>query len=402
MKNNKEHRPLKIAVFSGTIPSTTFIEKLITELSKHHKILLFGVKGKVKKYDSTNIKVYDTPKSHFKNLMISLYRVLCLLIKNPKAILILYKEVKKYQTLYRKWIWVTKFLPIVLYKPDILHIQWAKNLPHYFFLKSDFNIKIVLSLRGAHINYSPIVNNQLAKQYKNLFPKIDGFHAVSKAIAKESEIYGAKKEKVKVIYSIVSDLFFKAYKTPHQSKNKKLKIVTVGRPHWIKGYRYALEAMQVLKEKNIDFCFDIIGIDKQQEELLYQIHQSGLKNYITLLPKIKQTELIERLKAYDVFLLSSLKEGIANVVLEAMALGLPVISTNCGGMNEVIIHNKTGFLVPIRDKSAIAEALITFNNLNVIDKKLIIENAHLKIKEQFKIEEITTKFCELYDSIMDQ
>lgn len=402
MKKVKKNTPLKVAIFSGTIPSTTFIEQLIVELSKHHEILLFGVKGKGKKYNSTNIKVYETPKSHFKNLLVSFYRCLLLIFKNPKAIIILLKEIKKYPTLYRKWIWFTKFLPIALYKPDVFHIQWAKNLPHYFFLKPAFNVKIILSLRGAHINYSPVVNEKLAKQYTNLFPKIDGFHAVSKAIAKESELYGANNEKVKVIYSIVSDLFFNAYKVPNQSKNKKLKIVTVGRPHWIKGYRYALEAMQILKERNIDFCYDIIGIDKQQEELLYHIYQSDLTSHVSLIPKIKQNELIERLKDYDVFLLSSLKEGIANVVLEAMAMGLPVISTDCGGMNEVINDNENGYLVPIRDKDAIADALISFNNLNDKERNSIIENAHLKVKEQFKIEEITTKFCELYASVISE
>ena len=399
MKNVKKYSPLKVAIFSGTIPSTTFIEQLILELSKHHKILLFGVKRKNKNYSSPNIKVYDTPKSHLKNLVISLYRVLSLLIKKPKDILILYKEVKKYPTLYENWIWFTKFLPIILYRPDILHIQWAKNLPHYFFLKTKFNIKIVLSLRGAHINYSPIVNSQLAKQYKDLFPKIDGFHAVSKAIAKESENYGANLEKVKVIYSIVPDIFFNAYNISKTNTDKKLKIVTVGRPHWIKGYRYALEAMQMLKEKNIEFSFDIIGIDKIQEELLYQIHQTNLQNDVQLLSKVKQTELIDRLKNYDVFLLSSLKEGIANVVLEAMAMGLPVISTDCGGMNEVIIDKKTGFLIPIRNKDAIVKSLIDFSKLSDKEKNEIKEKAHLKVKNQFNIHEITEKFCELYSSV---
>ena len=64
------------------------------------------------------------------------------------------------------------------------------------------------------------------------------------------------------------------------------------------------------------------------------------------------------MRSFDVLLLPSLNEGIANVVLEAMAIGVPVISTDCGGMSEVVILDTTGWLLPVRDSKAIAKGLI--------------------------------------------
>ena len=100
--------------------------------------------------------------------------------------------------------WWGKVLPVINHLPDIFHIQWAKALPNWFFLKDLFGVKIVLSLRGAHINYSPLANEYLAIQYRELFPCIDHFHAVSKVIAKEAVKYGAVVQKTDVIHSAVN------------------------------------------------------------------------------------------------------------------------------------------------------------------------------------------------------
>ena len=77
---------------------------------------------------------------------------------------------------------MSKILPVLNHTPDIFHIQWAKSLPFWFFLKDIYGVKIVLSLRGSHINYSAYANDSLARNYNILFPKVDKMHAVSKKI----------------------------------------------------------------------------------------------------------------------------------------------------------------------------------------------------------------------------
>ncbi len=153
---------MKIAIFSGVIPSTTFIEHLIDGIAKQHEVYLFGVVNTSRKYNANKIKVYITARQLIPNFLVSLYRALLLLITYPKRLFILFQELKKYKGLYAKWMVFTRCLPVVLHLPDIFHVQWAKDLERWLFLKEKLNVKLMLSLRGAYINYSPIADRKLA------------------------------------------------------------------------------------------------------------------------------------------------------------------------------------------------------------------------------------------------
>ncbi|MEO8773215.1 MAG: glycosyltransferase family 4 protein [Gelidibacter sp.] len=393
------HKKLKIAIYSGQIPSTTFIESLITGVSEHHDVLLFGSQPKVISYSNKNIKVYKIPDNNWHKLAYNLWRTLQLLVQRPKELVALYKEVKTYKTAYHQWQNYSKLLPMVLNQPDILHIQWAKNLQNLMVLKTVFNIPIVLSLRGSQINYSPIISKELAISYSKNFPKVDAFHAVSKAIGLEAEKYGASTEKIKVIYSILPKLFLDAYQPLQSKTGSTINILSVGRPHWIKGYTYAIESMAELKNRGYSVQYQIIGIDKPDEELLFLIAEFGLSQNVVLQPKMSQTKLMALMQTQDIMLLSSLEEGIANVVLESMAIGLPVISTNCGGMSEVVIPGKTGLLVPVRDGKAIAQAVIDMRNMPLQELQNQSNNAHELIKSKFNMHENVSQFLELYRSV---
>ena len=96
-------KQLKIALFSGTIPSTSFIERLIEGVSKHHEVLLFGVQKKSTNYNSKSIHIYATPNSKWKNLIVTFFRGLKLLLTQPKVLFGLLDEVKSEKTRYSKF-----------------------------------------------------------------------------------------------------------------------------------------------------------------------------------------------------------------------------------------------------------------------------------------------------------
>lgn len=389
------NKRLTIAIYSGAIPSTTFVEQLIKGVAVHHRVLLFGRKTKPISYTSKNVTVYATPNSHILNFIYSLYRSFLLVFTNPKGLLVLIRQTKKRKGLYKRWMWFTKALPIVLYKPDVFHIQWAKSLGSFFFLKTEFNIPIVLSLRGAHINYSPIASQKLADSYKEQFPRIAGFHAVSEAIAIEAQKYNAPANRIQVIHSMVPERFFKAYTPYKKRESSSFNLVSIGRSHWVKGYIYALQAIHLLLKQGFDCIYTIIGIDKADEAFLYHINELGLEKNIRLLSSLPQSKLLAELPSYDALLLPSLKEGIANVVLEAMALGVPVISSDCGGMKEVVTK-ATGFLVPIRDPNAIAKAVIQLDTMKEADIQDLTKRAHNLIKKEFSATEGVNAFLRFY------
>jgi len=391
---------LKIAVFSGTIPSTTFIEHLITGVSQTHEVLLFGVQTKPLAYESDHITVYNTPKSHIKNALVSSYRLLQLCFRSPKDVVKLFRHATHFKTLYNRWVWFTKLLPIVLYRPDVLHIQWAKDVEFYMVLQDEFKIPIVLSLRGAHINYTPIVDPRMASIYKQQFPKIKVFHAVSKAIGEEAKRYDALSSAIQTIHSLIPSFFFEHYKPCITVQDKTIRLVSVGRFHWKKNYESALHSIALLKQKGYRIYYTIIGPDEFTEALLFQCHQLNLVEDITLVGSMSQSELIPFLHQFHAMLLPSVEEGIANVVLEAMAIGLPVVSTDCGGMAEVVIPEETGWLVPVRDAEAMADAVIALSETSEQDLHAITQRAHEFVKREFNAEGSIGEFVALYEDLV--
>ncbi|GGI58032.1 glycosyltransferase family 4 protein [Winogradskyella haliclonae] len=393
-------KQLKIAIFSGNIPSTSFIERLINGVAEHHKVFLFGIQKKSVKYSSKNIRVYATPNSKWVNVLVTSFRILHLFFKQPKALFRLLEEVKSEKIRYSRFIKLSRCLPILLHKPDILHLQWAKDIAAYGFLKTRFNIPLVVSFRGAHINYTPVVEPKFASVYKELFPCVDAFHGVSHTIVKKASQYDDILSRSIVIYSPTPRFFFNTYKPYQKPKRKLIRVVSVGRNHWKKGYQYAIDALHQLRVKGFDVQYTLIGPERPTEALLFQMHQLNVLEAISFKSQLTQQELLEALQHQDVLLLPSLGEGIANVVLEAMAVGLPVISTDCGGMAEVVKHKETGWLVPMRDAKAIEAAIIDFDNTPEDKLKSMVSNAHEFVKREFDYANNIKKFIELYNTVV--
>lgn len=393
-------KQLKIALFSGTIPSTSFIERLIEGVSKHHEVLLFGVQKKSTNYNSKSIHIYATPNSKWKNLIVTFFRGLKLLLTQPKVLFGLLDEVKSEKTRYSKFAKFSRCLPILLHQPDVLHLQWAKDISSYVFLKTRFNIPLIVSFRGAHINYTPIVEPEYATIYKDLFPHVDAFHGVSQTIINKAAQYDDISSRSTVVYSPTPDFFFEAYKPYKKSKSKTIQLVSVGRNHWKKGYQYAIDAVHQLIIKGYDVQYTLIGPVKPTEALLFQMHQLDVVDAITFKSHLNQKQLLEELKHQDVLLLPSLGEGIANVVLEAMSMGLPVISTDCGGMAEVVKHKETGWLIPMRDAKAIETAIIDFHNTSQEKLQSMVLQAHELVKREFDYDKNIVKFIALYESFV--
>lgn len=398
MKPNNS-KPLKVAIYSGAIPSTTFIENLIEALSeKGLNILLFGKVYKHISY-SKAVNIFGTPRNRYINVFVTGIRSIHLLVKYPKRFFILKKELKQFNGFSLKWHSWSRRVPVVLHLPDIFHIQWAKDLEFWMFLKERFNCKLVLSLLGSHINYSPIADEELANSYRLNFPKVDAFQAVSDAIALEARQYAADKNKIETIRTILKPSLFELFSEPQKRIKTPLRVVSIGRHHWIKGYEYALAAMAILKDKGINFVYDIIAQGEIPEALFFQRDQMFLTNEVQFLDGLSQVELFKGLKTYDVLLLPSLNEGIANVVLEAMAIGVPVISTNCGGMAEVVLPSQTGWLVPVRDPEAIADTIVEVLQAPETDLQNIAKNAHDFVKKHFNAEDGIQQFLDLYRSV---
>jgi glycosyltransferase involved in cell wall biosynthesis len=147
----------------------------------------------------------------------------------------------------------------------------------------------------------------------------------------------------------------------------------------------------LLKDRGKLFRCEIIGEGPLEKELHTQIDRLELQNCVKLLGPKPQHEIAEHLAAGTVFVLPSVigpdggMDNLPTVIMEAMATGLPVISTSVGGIPEMVIENETGVLVPAGDAGALAHAIE-----KVIDDlpfaRHLGENGHRRACELFSIE----------------
>jgi colanic acid/amylovoran biosynthesis glycosyltransferase len=184
---------------------------------------------------------------------------------------------------------------------------------------------------------------------------------VSSAIKEEAVSYGLEHAKAWVIHPAVdANFFFPSPATLQVASNhdiNMIKLITVGSLVWTKGYEYALTSIRRLVDEGLSVSLDIIGDGPDRQRVLYTIRDMHLESEVRLLGKLAPGRVRDHLQQSDIFVLSSLSEGLSNAVLEAMACGLPVVSTDCGGMSEAITEGIEGFLVPVRQPTAMAKRI---------------------------------------------
>ncbi|MDJ0705007.1 MAG: glycosyltransferase [Leptolyngbyaceae cyanobacterium MO_188.B28] len=137
-------------------------------------------------------------------------------------------------------------------------------------------------------------------------------------------------------------------------------ILSVGRFCEKKGFPYLFEACHSLKQKGLRFHCGIVGYGPLQEQFERQIEDLGIADVVTIIGQLTQDQLIEYYRQTDIFVLPCQvtedgdRDGIPNVLLEAMAMRAPVISTDISGISELITSNQNGILVPEKDPHALS------------------------------------------------
>ncbi len=142
-----------------------------------------------------------------------------------------------------------------------------------------------------------------------------------------------------------------------------LKILSVGRYVEKKGFGYLMEACRLLADKGVPFHCEIVGEGPMQEELEARIAALRLEGKVVLAGPRSQAELIPLFASSDLFVLPCVREteggmdNLPTVIMEAMAAGLPVLSTNVAGVPEMIVDGRSGWIVPEKAPIALAETI---------------------------------------------
>lgn len=250
----------------------------------------------------------------------------------------------------------SRLLPFAGRKWDVIYFPW--NATAIFYSPLLDKAPSVISCRGAQINVSPHNPHKawLRDGLADTFRKATAVHCVSEAIRDEAARYGLDINKSVIIRPAVDPDLFRPAERNHTTDGQ-FRIITTGEIMWRKGYEYALLAVRALVDRGIPVRFDIIGGGDELQRLLYTIHDLDLSDHVFRHGRLAPGDVVARLQDADVFLLSSLSEGISNAVLEGMACGLPVVTTGAGGMAEAVEDGREGFVVPLRDVAGLADRL---------------------------------------------
>lgn len=217
--------------------------------------------------------------------------------------------------------------------------------------------RLVVSCRGTQERIMPLVDPARAIQLRALFGQVDRVHCVSADMLRTCASYGLDPARAFVNRPAIDPRRF-ARAAPYIARAAgPYRLVSTGRLHWAKGLEFALLAVRDLVARGLDVRYDVIGEGPERERLQFAIHDLGLAARVTLCGRRSADEVRAALEAADLYVLSSVSEGVSNAALEAMAMAVPVVTTGAGGMPEAITDGVEGRIVPSRDPGALAAAI---------------------------------------------
>jgi glycosyltransferase involved in cell wall biosynthesis len=181
------------------------------------------------------------------------------------------------------------------------------------------------------------------------------------------------------------------------------RILTVGRLVRKKGFPVLIQACALLAERGVDFHLDVIGDGPLAGEIRHLVAASELTGNVTLHGARPQPELVGFFQRAAVFALAPAvqangdRDGIPNVILEAMASGVPVVASAISGIPEVVIDNQTGLLVPPDDPVALSKALETLLT-TPSEAERIGKGGEMAVRAAFEMATCVTPVAELLRS----
>lgn len=369
-------------------------------MAENHIVHLFGKQKRKVRYQNANIKVYAYPSGSIKVKVRIVLDLVKLFLKSRK-VFFKFWSLQNNSLITNRLDYFICVLPVLLHPPDILHVQWIKLLQNLILIKEIIPTKMAVSLRGYQISVSPFIDRKLGVKYFQFFKNIDAIHTISNDLLEQAVHFGADpKITTKITPALNVDLFQFRDSKPLE-KDGSIKIVTITNFHWKKGLAYAIEAVALFKKRGQQVKYDIIGSGFDSSEALYHIHDLGLEGVVELIGRIPYQEMPQKLGEYDVYLQPSIQEGFCNSVVEAQAVGLPCIVTNAEGLSENIEHGKTGWVVPKRSATAIADVLTGIVEMESKELFEMQKAARNRVERLFDIKQQIMAFEAFYQNIPD-
>jgi len=285
-------------------------------------------------------------------------------------------------------------------KFDILHLHSAHALSIGLWAKFFYNKLKLIAVRRVDFH---IKKNRFSHfKYKNKF--LDKIVCISDRIKKVLLEDGIPEEKLTTIHSGIDIHKFENVSPPEDFKKKlgipqnHILIGTVAAIVGHKDYPNLLKAARIVINKmdNVTFC--AVGDGSGKDKIVQMANKLELDKRFIFTGFRK--DVGNFLKSYDIFVLASKMEGLGTSILDAQAVGLPVVGCKTGGIPEVVLNNKNGILVPPQDPQKLADVILSL--INDPAKMKEFSKSAIEDVKQFDIKETIKNNLQLYEKLTNE
>ena len=281
-------------------------------------------------------------------------------------------------------------------KPDILHSHYASSYG-LFGRACNFH-PFIVSVWGSDVYEFPNLNKLNNILLSFILRGADTICSTSSNMAMETKKYCDNKEIELTPFGVDIEKFVNINEI---MKNTSVTIGVVKSLEEVYGINYLIEAFSQLqnmyKDKNLKLM--IVGNGSQKENLVQQCKKLEILSNVIFTGSIDNREVPEYINKMDIVCIPSLSESFGVSAVEACACGRPVISTNVGGLTEIVIDNYNGFTVNPKDSNSIVEKLDYLIN-NVDEAVRMSFNARRVVEEKYNWLENAKDMEKLYDKLV--
>ena len=277
-------------------------------------------------------------------------------------------------------------------KPDVIHAHFYSIAAISSVLKQKFDVPFVVTEHSSKLNRNIKEISELdVKLAQKAYKNADRVVTVSNALAQNlKENFGVD---AVVINNIVDVAKFQYVK---REPKDVFTFISVGNLIQIKGFDLLIEAFADAFNDDKSVSLKIVGAGTERERLQAIVNQYDMSDRIILLNEVGRDKLKDIYQDGDAFVLASRSETFGVVFIEAMATGLPVIATDCGGPSD-FVNEQNGYLIPVDDKKSLVDALVKMrNNANSFNT---LEISELTVR-QFSPENIGNALTNLFRGII--
>jgi len=396
--------------------SETFVLNEITQLvDLGHKVYIVGfykpnktkTHDKVKEYDLIKKTKYLTPValkiSNIIKDLLTFGRGIKLLfedrkIEKLKFLKLIYQNDKNTSFLRKitslLYCWETiKFIE----KKDIKHIHChfaSENIRLAYLINKITKIPYTFTTHAIDIFYKP---SKDIKKWADDAKKVITISNYNKQYMHYN--FGIPLEKIEVIHC---GMCMDEFKPVKKYNHDKFRIVSVCRFIEKKGISYLIEACKILKNRDKSFSCEIVGKGPLEREFIKLIKNNNLKGNVKLKKPMKHNKIMRFIQTGSVCVLPCIKasnndmDGIPVVLMESMAMDIPTISTDISGIPELIDNSVNGIIVPQKDASALADAILKIKEDRGFAEK-VRKKSREKIEDKFNIKKNVKKLVEVFE-----